>query len=253
MSSKRLLVVTILSVLTMIFLAAFLLVDSIFGRDSHTIELPDLRTPVVTPPIRDGDDGLRRVEITIENVQAVIAVLERPTSYSRSIIAQSFWEGGNATFMFSVSIHNDLTSISSTMNNELIRRIIITHDRQYIWYSDEAVVFVGSIGSLTDSTRIADQWHMLPSYEDVLNIDPIMITDAGVVDFEGIESIFITYRSPLLGYLRTYYISIFHGLLVGAEVIDRYGEIVFTVRADAPQAVDIEAFFLPDGTNILRT
>jgi hypothetical protein len=251
MSSKRLLSVAVFSILFMLAVIGFLLFDSLIGRDIDTIPLPVIQAATDEPPADPREDELERVEITRDNIQAVISTLHRPEIFSRNVFVESFWGDGQAVFHFHISVYNGVTSIASNTQNRAERRTIVTHDRQYIWYANESEPFVGEIGSPANPLRLADEWHMLPTYEDVINLDRDVIIDAGYVDFEGVTSLFVTYRSPLLDNIRTYYISIRHGLVIGAEVSDRNGEPVFSIRAGNPEDVDMDAFLLPDGTNVL--
>ena len=251
MSTKRILGITAFSVLLVAAIVGFLLFDFVFGRDSYAIPLPQQPIAAATPqpPAPYETD---RIEVTRENAQAVISTLSRLENYSRSIRVTTFWENGQAEFNFNVTVYGEAASIVSNSQANPQRHIIIANNRHYIWHAGETDVFVGYVDLLGGAIRAADEWQMLVVFEDVLEVNPYDITDAGHTVFEGIGCIFITYATPLLGFLRTYYISIEHGLVIAAFEYDQSGQLIYEMRAGEIQYVDMDAFLLPDGTNALN-
>ena len=250
MSTKRILGITAFSVLLTAAIVGFMLFDFIFGRDSYAIPLP--QQPIVSAagqPAAQYEIG--GIEITRENAQAVISTLSRIHDYSRDIHVTTFWEGGQADFYFNVTIYGEAASIISNSQAFGQRHVIIANGRHYIWHAGETQPFVGYLESLGGTSRAADEWQMLVTFEDVLQIDPGDIVDAGHTMFEDISCIFITYRTPMLGFLRTYYISIEHGLVIFAYEYNLTGLLTYKMRADAPQYVDMDTFLLPSGENAL--
>ena len=250
MSTKRILGITAFSVLLTAAIIGFMLFDFIFGRDSYAIPLP--QQPIVSaaqqPPAQHEVDG---IEVTRENAQAVISTLSRLHNYSRDVHVTTFWDGGQADFYFSVTIYGEAASIISNSQAFGQRHVIIANGRHYIWHAGETQPFVGYLDSLGGAIRAADEWQMLVTFEDVLQINPDDIIDAGHVLFEDISCIFITYRTPMLGLLRTYYISIEHGLVIAANEYNQNGLLTYEMRADAARYVNMDAFLLPNGENAL--
>ena len=250
MSTKRILGITAFSVLLTAVIIGFMLFDFIFGRDDYAITLPG--QPVVTAAQQTpAQYEIGGIEVTRENAQAVISTLSRLQNYSRNIRVTTFWENGQADFYFNVTIYGDAASIVSNSQAFAGRHVIIANGRHYIWHTGEATPFVGYLDSLGGVSRAADEWQMLVTFEDVLQISPDDIIDAGHTLFEGISCIFITYRTPLLGYLRTYYISIEHGLVIAAFEYNKRGLLTYEMRAGNPRYADMDAFLLPGGVNAL--
>ena len=251
MSTKRILGITAFSVLLIAAIVGFMLFDFLFGRDSYAIPLPQ-QPAAVTAPQLPAQYEVGGIEITRENAQAVISTLSRLQNYSRNVRVQTFWEGGQADFYFNVTIYGEAASIISNSQARAQRHVIIANDRHYIWHSGENQPFVGYFDALGSAERAADEWQMLVTFEDVLQVSPYDIIDAGHTIFDDIGCIFISYRTPLLGFLRTYYISIEHGLVIAAFEYDQHGFLTYEMRAGAVGHADMDAFLLPDGSNALN-
>ena len=250
MSTKRLLLITFFGILFIVALISLTLLVPNFGDDGRVLQLPSPAAPL-PPPVETPQDDINRIEITRENVQAVVSALERPQVFSREVTIENFWDGGQSVFQFNVSVHSGVTSIISTTPHNIYRHVIVTEHYHYIWYEGETEPFVGSIDFLGEPLRIADEWHMLPTYEDLLNLDINLIIDAGITEFEDETCIFVVYKSPLLGMIRTYYISIAHGLVIGVWEYDENGVRVYRMSSGSIEEVDMSAFLLPDGTSVV--
>ena len=90
----------------------------------------------------------------------------------------------------------------------------------------------------------------IPTYEDVLALDPADITDAGFVVRDSVPCIYVEVEVEGLGYLERYWVSTENGLLVSAET-SKDGVIVMrmgSTEADVLQTADEDRFTLPDGT-----
>ena len=248
MSTKRILGITAFSVLLVAAIAGFMLFDFVFGRDSYAIPLPH-EPAAATVPQPPAQYEIGRIEITRENAQAVISTLSRLQNYSRNVRVTTFWEAGYADFYFYVTVYGEAASIISTSRAAPQRHVIIANDRQYIWHAGDTLPFVGYVDALGGAERSADEWQMLVTFEDVLEINPYDIIDAGHIIFDDTGCIFITYRTPLLGLLRTYYISIRDGLVIAAFEYDESGFLTYEMRAGSVEYPDSDAFLLPDGTN----
>ena len=251
MSTKRILGITAFSVLLIAAIVGFMLFNFVFGRDSHAIPLPQQPvTPTAPQPPAQYEVG--RIEVTRENAQAVISTLSRLQNYSRNVRVTTFWEGGHADFYFNVTIYGEAASIVSNSQASAQRHVIIANGKHYIWHAGETQPFVGYVDVLGSAERVADEWQMLVTFEDVLQVNPYDIIGAGHTTFGNIGCIYITYRTPLLGFLRTYYISIEHGLVIAAFEYDQNGVLTYEMMAGAAYYVDMDAFLLPNGSNALN-
>jgi len=252
MSTKRILGITLFGILFIVAVIGIMLLNLYLNREGDLVELPDMPASADLPGVSEPDT-LDRVEVTNETIQAVVSLtLSRPAIYSRDVKIESFWEDGQAEYNISVSVMGDLTSLSVLPPVGVEKRIIITPDTLYIWYKGERTPFIGNLESPGDGYRTADEWQMLVTYEDLLELDINDIVDAGYVEFSGEECVYAVYRSPLLNFTRTFYISLDLGLVIGAEEVDETGEIIYRMSAGgcAVGEADPAVFILPDGTEL---
>ena len=253
MSTKRMLTITAFGVLLIVTVIAVMFISSYLGRSDDVVPLPEPSVPP-SEPIGGEIDSINRVEVTPETVQSVIPTLERPEEYSRNVQIRSFWDGGEISYSINTAVADRVTSLRSQSSVGDEKRIILTHDTIYIWYIGDPAVFTGNINSPDDWYRIADEWLMLVTFEDVLRLDSGDIIETGYIDYNDEDCIFVVYLSPLLGYRRSYYVSIELGLVVGAEEHDSSGQLVYHMTAGPTTIgeVDLAMFTLPDGTEILK-
>ena len=253
MSTKRILGITVFGVLFIAAVIGSMFLTSFLRQDVDETKLPD--TPaIVDPPGETAQDVLNRVEVTPETIQAVVATLSRPETYSRNITIETFWEGGQAAYDISVSVKNGMTSLRTQPPVGAEKRIIITADTLYIWYRGDRAPYISDIGSAGDGSRTADEWQMLVTYEDLLELDKNIIIEAGNVERQGEDCVYAVFHSPVFGYLTTYYVSIDQGLVTCAEEYNDNGDLVYIMTAGEyiGGEVDPAAFVLPDGTDLMQ-
>jgi len=254
MSTKRILGISVFGLLVIAVSIGLMLLFSNLERETDPVRLPE--TPVTEGTQQAPQpDPLDRVEVTKENVQAVISTLERPGTYSRNIRIESYWDGGYAWYAISAAVRDGMTSLRIHPYTGTEKRIIITPDKLYIWYRGDVSPYTGDPESNGDEIRAADEWQMMITYEDLLKADKRLIIDAGYIEYNGEESIFAVYRSPALGYTTTCYISIEHGLVTAAEEHDETGTLVYKMTTDGFVAdqTDPFVFVLPNGADLLIT
>ena len=253
MSTKRILGIALFGVLFIAAVVGILLPTLYIARESETIALPDALKSSEAPPIMETD-ALDRVEVTTETIQAVVAMLSRPEKYSRDVKIASYWEGGQIGYDVSVSVAGNMTSLKTASSLGVEKRIIITPDKLYIWYKGDRAPYIGNLDSSGDVYRSADEWQMLVTYEDVLKLDKKDIIGAGYIEYKGEDCVYAKYRSPLLNYTRTFYISLDAGLVAGAEEYDESGKLIYSMEAGelVLNEFDPAAFILPDGTDLLE-
>ena len=253
MSTKRVLGITIFAVLLIIAAISVTLITLFMRRDSDAVQLP------VTSAPTEGQNGsehdtLDRIEVNRDTIQAVVSTLSRPEIFSREVLIESFWEGGNAVNNISVSVSGGMTSLRILPSVGVERRIIVTPEIEYIWYKGDRDPFTRNISLSGDDLRAADEYQMLFTFEDILKLDSDDILDAGYYERDGELSVFAVLRSRAFGYIRTYYISLEHGLIIAAVEYDTNDAIVYRMAAGDTLVgeVDPAAFILPDGTDLTQ-
>ena len=197
----------------------------------------------------EGTGGLL-LEVTPSTVQKVIATISRYESYSRTMTITYTW--GNQVSAISAQIWEDSgwrhTQVSLASGDT---ECAITGNGQFwLWYEDVHGKVSGRIlkGSIENVT--SDLMQRLPTYEDILLLDPEQITDAGYVEYNGQPCIYVEAEQSELGYLYRYWVSETSGLLMATET-EKQGTVVYRMISNeviSPFSGNENAFILPDGT-----
>jgi len=212
-------------------------------RRPEELVLPDSTPP---PDQTDGVSGansnLTVVEVEPETVQAAIATLARPENYRRTVTVEQFWSGGSGSYEIAVAVRGPWTRADRTMPDGRVRHSITGPDTVHIWYNNEAEVYSASAGGIS-----ADSEQTIPTYEDILLLDPAGITAADYRSISGVSCIYTEAETE--AYTLRYWVSVESGLLVAAEKLSG-GEILYrmaSLTVDQTEPADSE-FTLPDGT-----
>jgi len=252
MSTKRILSITIFGLLLIATAIGAMLLTASMRRESAAVMLPD--TPLIAERANVADhDALSRVEAGRETIQNIISTLTRPEVYSRNITIESFWDGGQAVFDIYISVSHPVTSVQITPPVGPVRRTIVTPDAVYIWEEGDSTVHVSAPAAVGTGQLPSDEWQMLLTFESIEQLDLNDIIDAGYIEFDEQLCFFVVYRSPLLGNLRTYYISLDFGLIIAVHEYDESGRLIYNMSASEPLIGEInpDLFTLPDGTEVL--
>ena len=195
------------------------------------------------------------VEITTENVQAVIATLQRAATYTREIRQTHYWNDGQSSGERTAEIW--VTPRALRVDWDDNESMVITADTYHLWFEGGPIITRPVTEGLGESlAQILDQFQGIPSYETVLALDTDQIISAGyterVLDGELRPVIYVAAPTGALGYVDFFYICLTTGLLIEVTTFD--GEIPIyrleTLRLTIGPP-DAEAFLLPDGTNPL--
>lgn len=235
-------------------LIAIILVIAVFGSFGFTLlssRPPQITLPSLLPDssagnasLAPGDEALR-VEVTTSTVQAVVASLERASSYYRQMSVQTNWPGGSGTTSVSTWVDDECTFVRSTSFSGSTRYFLSSKDTVYYWYGDSPDFLTAPANSLS-----ADLTQRIPTYEDVLALDPEDISDAGYSAYGDYPCIYVETHLDELGYLERYWIGVDSGLLIAAQTV-KEDEVVYSVSATSPIQTPCptdSVFTLPDGT-----
>lgn len=242
--NRNILVTLIAAVIVVAMLSSFGM--GLFMPDTAEIILP---TPETTgqPGAAPGEvQGLVRVEVTPDTVQNVIRTLVRPASYAREVTVEDIWgEGESGITTAQVWVDGGWTMTRAVWPSGTVRTTIVGDGQFWLWYSGSNQVVTGPAEE--DAADLEGQ--RIPTYEDVLALDPEEIAAAGYESREGVSCIYVETAPDQLGYVERYWISDDSGLLVCAEtaVEERvvYRMSAYTVERPVPADT---AFALPDGT-----
>lgn len=241
--NRNILVVLIGIVITVAMLSSFGV--ALFAPDTARIQLPAPEASQSQSP--QQEDGILRVEVTPETVQNVISrTLTRPDSYGRLVTIEDFWgEGESGVTRAEVWVDDGWTHTTATLPGGTVRHSIVGEDQFWLWYEGNSRVMTGPA-----QDGAADlEGQRIPTYEDLLDLDPKFIAAAGYEEKEGVACIFVELEPDSLGYVERYWVSVDSGLLAGAETrLD--GQLVYRMSAytvERPVPEDAR-FILPDGT-----
>lgn len=235
-------------------LIAIILVVAVFGSfglsllsaQTPEINLPDLRPDSSTGDISiTPDDQVVRVDVTPQTVQAVIASLERAASYYRQMSVQTSWQGGSGTTSVYTWADDEYTFVRSVLPTGTTRFFLSDRDSVYYWYGGSASWRTAPANSLS-----ADLTQRVPTYEDVLLLDPKSISDAGYSTYGEYPCIYVETKANELGYLERYWVGVDSGLLIAAQTM-KGDEVIYSLNATSPIQTPCPTdavFTLPDGT-----
>lgn len=218
---------------------------SLFSSQPPRIVLPTMQTDPGTdsPSPSDDDHGLR-VDVTVDTVQAVIASLNRASSYYRQLSVQTFWDGGSGTTSVQTWTDDGYTFVRSTLPSNQARYTLTTPDDIYYWYGGSSTWLTAPKDSLSD-----DLSQRIPTYEDVLALDKQDISAAGYEAFDNHPCIYVETRMDELNYRERYWISVESGLLVAAQTL-KEDVLIYSVNATSPIQTPCptdSVFVLPNG------
>lgn len=217
-------------VLLMTALVIFTLTSSKADPETPAVLLP---TPLASDslPINTEDiiSNMRRAEVTTDTVQAVIATLSRADSYTRTVTVERFSSGGGSSSSITAWVRGESSRISVN-DGAVTKNILLQNGEIWIWYSDSPGYYRGAAKG---GVAMADEYQKMLSYEDILELDPDSITDAGYVEFNGEQCIFAEYVTESLGYRNMVYISVGTGILMGNDEFDG-DALIYRMVSDAP-------------------
>lgn len=251
MSSKRVRLITLTGIILIALVIGISALMNVLTKDTKEISLPEVSVSGSAAPSPDNTvgDGLDRVSVTKDNVQAIIATIKRPAAYTRTVTVQA--GGEDAIYQINVAVATGGTALRVSRAG-IKENIIITENKLYIWYDGDKTPYERPVDSLEDEKKSSDEYQMMMSYEDVLNLDKNSITAADYVEYEGESCIYVQFISPLLQYDTECYISLDTGILIAAEQYDG-NTLIYKMTTSGYDGAepDMSAFSLPDGSNAL--
>lgn len=258
MERKNKLVLSLLIVLVMVAAMFSSFGLNFFGGSHAEIVLPTPRPSGSLSPGEENDPSssglVEKVRVTPETVQNVIATLDRPDNYARTVTVEMA-TGENQAGSFTARVLVDGTWTDIKLDQEFqpmgTQRTVVDYNPEtgtgtlYRWYERGTGVKSWPVGK--EGPDLAQH---IPTYEDVLELDPEDIVDANFVARDGVPCIYVEAFVEGLGYLERYWVSTDNGLLVLAET-SKEGRVVMrmsSTEADVLQAGEEDRFTLPDGT-----
>lgn len=226
-----------------VLLVVALLFNNSIRRSSHIV-LPNETSKTVTAQdeIKADTTGPVQIDVTPENVQAVIETLHRDDRYVLQSTVEYLWSGDRGALTSTVTVSNGFTRIDTKLPDNQMKHTITDESHTWIWYNQQTDVYSGASGDIS-----ADQEHYSPTYEDVLDLDVSEIMATSYCVFSDVNCISV--ETGTEGNIMRYWISVDSGLLVGAEMLEDeetvYRMAAYPLHGITPKTKD---FTLPDGT-----
>ena len=192
-----------------------------------------------------GEEGVSRVEIAPETVQAAVATLQRPETYTQVLAIERSGGGDKAVSQVMVSVNGQQIRVDTVGADGQVRHAVTDSRMTAVWYDNERSYFLGTAGDIT-----GDQEQSIPTYENLLELDASCIAAADFREFSGENCIYAETVPDEFGVVERYWVSVSTGLLTGAERLAD-GETFYRMAAQQSSTDQIPAetvFRLPDGT-----
>lgn len=247
MGKRRFNTVAMGFIILIVLVVGFLLSGSL-RRTSH-VTLPEITQQSTASPDSSqyGEDAVNKIEITPETVQSAITTLARPNSYIQILVVEWLWENTSALSKMTTYVYDELTRIDSVKTDGGTRHVVTDGVRTAVWYDDGADYYIGNAGDVS-----ADQEQSVPTYEEILQMDPQQIAKSDYRVFSEENCIFVETIPDEYGIVQRYWVSVVSGLLIGAERMEN-GVTFYRVASQQvtrENTLTEQLFLLPDGTNL---
>jgi len=201
------------------------------GGQQNEITLPERETTDVDVNVQIQEYNQKIVEsidVHKDNVQQVIATLQRPQQYHYQAETTYMWSDGSTVLRTEGWIKPGMSKvIQYSAAGVPEKHTLISSDTVYIWGQDADAYFEGSNGSF----HVDDPGH-IPTYETILQQEPEEIIDGGFALYDQTACIYAKTRNPESEYVEMWYIAVDSGLLIAQECTDS-GTPVSAVRMTA--------------------
>lgn len=200
------------ALLTLIVLAALAVLGFVlaraFGRGAETASV-ELAPPRTDENAEESAAPFlpQAADVTPETVEAVLRSIPAARSYSRAVMADTFWEGGSATELLLCWVRGDSLRLKSEERN-----LLSTPDGLWVWYDDAPEVF-SAAAARAEQTRCM----RLLDWETLLSEPDAEIVAASYTEFEGERCVYVSVRGGAFGYVSELYVSLQTGLLIAAD------------------------------------
>ncbi|MCL2342990.1 MAG: hypothetical protein FWC62_03705 [Firmicutes bacterium] len=202
-------------------------------------------SPVQTNPSSSGS-GNDQANVGPGTVQAVIRTISPAVSYSRTLTAHSFWQGGESSSILTVYARANQLRITEQSDFDT-RNILIDGKSLSLWYGDGSTGVFHGAAAAYDASRL----QRMVSIDRILTLPEASITGAGYEDLSGEPCVWLTFTdNDLPGTTEKAYISVNTGLLMGND--SWQGDVqTFSLRSDPvdTESVPADENFAAPGNN----
>lgn len=222
-----------------LFLSLFLSTAAYRTEDDVVLPSETTKAPE-NDVLGDNLSILSEVEITADNIQAVIASLSRAEAYTATVTSRLYYGETSGTITCRQSVKNDAirTDYLNT-NGNVLRSELLWDGTSYAWRSGADTYSQGNQGAFT-----ADQSAMLPTYETVCELPREQITGGALVQ-EG-DELLLTVDTQNGSQIGVYKISAQTGLLRAASFSEN-GKMTRAVEVTVSTEAPADSLFVLPG------
>jgi hypothetical protein len=245
--------ITFLSITVACLLTVFLLGSvwlMYYSDRGAPFELPPVlpSDSVIRPPASaPGLGGLTYTPLTVDaqNIQTLLASVERHGSYRRMVESVFYWPGGEERITHQWAQRNGVTRVESHQPGRPVQNRIFAEGVIYEWIGGSM-----AISELTPGDADAEAISFIPTWETIAAFPPDRVLEAEYLNLPGERCLLVRTREPV--YYGEYVISLENGLLLRASFTDFDGNLAYEVRSAPPAEGDPgnHWFTLPDGRRI---
>ncbi len=246
MNRRKMMIFAYGSAFVILVILAFYLFDISGKTPAVILPTPNVSSSAASPR-PGGNTGIngKTLEVTADNVQSVIATINRQENYSEKITVTSLWTGGKAEYKITAFARSGSYRLSVSGPSVTGKNIIIAEGKVYVWYDGSGSYYSGNAGT---ETALYDRFEMIPTYEEILKLTKDDILEAGFIQYNTEPCIYVRAQSGEFSYFYEYYVSVNTGLLTAAFTYDDK-TLIYSMAADsvAPTVPSADMFKLPDG------
>ena len=228
-----------------IFVSFFL--SSSNQGDSYTITLPGQGSAVIDTSLEIGESNRNQMQIIsvdTNNIQAVIASLQRPEQYQCQMEMTYFYKGTQTVLKSQLWKDGDLVRISQqTAEEQTSQQVLLTREWAYLWGED------GAYSRFVRQENDLDLYSRTPSYEDLVTMPREQLLVGEVREMDGQLCLYAETRDDMTGETEQWYVLVENGLLLYAagslEGVNTYASRMTGLQLALD---DTAAFTLPDGS-----
>lgn len=196
---------------------SFILSSNLFQDGKSTLVLPSdtEQQGMIDEQTEDfaqqNESKIAQITVDPSNVQAVIALLSRPSSYSCSVTNTLYWDGGAGTLQCRQYARDGAYRVETLNGDGVITQVQLQYDGKiYAWDAGSSTYYSGQAGSFSPGEAA-----MLPTYETVCELPADQIQEAELTELSGQPMIRVTAVQD--GRTAEYIVSAVTGLLYSAS------------------------------------
>ena len=227
-----------------IFISFFL---SSNQSDSYMISLPGQGSAEIDTSHEIGDnnrDQVKTITITAENIQSVVASLQRPESYHCQMATVYYYRDTQTTMKSELWKSADYLRISQfTADGQIGQQALLTDRWVYLWGNDTAY------NRYARQDHDADLYSRTPSYEDLVKMDASQILVGELRELDGALCLYAETQDLITNETEQWYILVENGLLLQTSgTLDDINTYTCYMTSLSLEETDDALFQLPDGT-----